>query len=80
MAKISKRSEANRCSICLRTVEEAISDQIGLGIVCDNPQCKFSKEISAEIENRKVSIYCIRCGKKFEIEDKFCTECGNRRI
>lgn len=73
------KSPRGHCPRCMRTFEEAISEQTKYGEPCDDEMCVFRNEIIKAIEDSKNSQFCIKCGYKFAIDDLFCINCGFKR-
>lgn len=81
MAKVVKKSGISRCKVCLRTKEEAISEQLSLGKVCDCTECVFAEDIKTALQELQIGRFCIKCGMKFlSPQDVYCTNCGCKRI
>lgn len=78
--QFGEKSERTHCPRCMRTKEEAITEQINLGVVCDDPNCCFAKAIDEAIEESKKNRYCINCGYELFSDDVFCINCGCRRL
>ena len=78
--EFGQKSEPNHCSRCMRTKEEAIAEQVAIGVPCDDHNCVFVKSIIDAIEQAKISQFCINCGQRFfSIEDKYCINCGSKK-
>lgn len=75
-----KSTGATHCPRCMRSKEEAISEQLQLRESCDDQNCFFAKEIRQAIRESKYSRYCINCGNEFQTGDKYCIVCGLKRI
>ena len=80
MAKIKTKSGVTKCRVCLRSVDEAIAEQLALGEVCDNDSCAFRQVIIRAIHDVRSAPYCIRCGAKYNNGDAYCIICGNKRF
>ncbi len=74
-----EKTHRKHCPRCMRTFEEAISEQIQSEECCDDQLCVFRDEILKAIEDSKNSQFCIQCGHRFAIDDVYCTNCGSKR-
>lgn len=80
---MSVKKGPKRCVLCLRSKEEAIAEQVDKGIGCGNSKCTFVEAIQQAIEDSKKieeSLYCIKCGYAFQVGDRYCNNCGTKRI
>lgn len=78
--EFGKGTGATHCPRCMRSKDEAISEQTILGECCDDENCFFKKEVFHSIQERKHSRFCINCGKQFDKGDYFCTHCGTKQV
>lgn len=80
---MSIKKGPQRCVLCLRSEEEAVREQVEKGVGCGNPKCVFTESIQRAIEESKKakeSIYCIKCGCAFQKGDRYCINCGTKRV
>jgi hypothetical protein len=80
--KFGAKTEAVRCSRCMRTKEEAIEEQKNKGHLCPDTKCVFKQEIQNVIKSKspKIPIFCSYCGRKYNSAySKFCDKCGKKR-
>lgn len=77
--QFGEKTERTHCPRCMRTKEEAISEQTNVGTVCDDSRCCFAKDIKEAIEKSKEYRYCINCGHELLSDYVFCINCGCKR-
>lgn len=77
--EIHQGSGPKICTLCKRTRDEALTQQVSKGKTCGYEECTFKNEIELAL-NGDVA-YCTHCGKKFySASDNYCIYCGTKRV
>jgi len=78
--QFGEKTERTHCPRCMRTKEEAITEQVTIGSVCDDTNCCFARAILEAIKEAQSNKFCINCGHEFISGDIFCINCGCHRL